>query len=118
MNPVEAYLGLGANLGDRLANLRDAVTLLGDQGDVTVMRSSRVYETTAVGGPSDRPDYLNAVIQLRTTLSAHELLDACNAVESELGRVRDERWGPRTIDIDVLTYGDERIDDERLTVPH
>ena len=115
---MKSYLGLGSNLGDRLATLQRAVDLLGARNGLTVQRSSRVYETTPVGGPSDQPDYLNAVVEVETSLDAHALLDAANAVEDDLGRVREERWGPRTIDIDLLTFGEERVTDERLTVPH
>jgi 2-amino-4-hydroxy-6-hydroxymethyldihydropteridine diphosphokinase len=113
---TRAYLGLGSNLGDRLANLGRAVRLLRERG-VDVLRSSRVYETEAVGGPS-QPDYLNAVVDVRTERSARELLRSALAVEDEMGRVRAERWGPRVIDVDVLTYGDDRIDQPDLTVPH
>jgi 2-amino-4-hydroxy-6-hydroxymethyldihydropteridine diphosphokinase len=113
----EAYLGLGSNLGDRLAHLQRAVDLLGAEDGVRVLRSSRVYETAPVGGPP-QPDYLNAVIQIETDLSPRELLRTCMGVEIELGRIRDERWGPRTIDVDVLTYGGERIDEPDLVVPH
>ena len=115
---IQAYLGLGANLGDRLATLREAVALLGVNDQVTVTRSSRVYETTPVGVPSDQPDYLNAVVAIETSLDAHELLAACRSIEVLLGRVREERWGPRTIDIDLLTYGREEIATDDLTVPH
>ncbi len=114
--PVRAYLGLGSNVGDRLANLRRAVELLGDRVGVTVVRTSSVYETEPVG-PA-QPDFLNAVAEVATTLSARELLRACLEAEAELGRVREERWGPRTIDIDLLIYDDERIDEPDLTVPH
>jgi 2-amino-4-hydroxy-6-hydroxymethyldihydropteridine diphosphokinase len=113
---VRAYLGLGSNLGDRLANLQHAVHRLGRAEGVRVLRSSRVYETDPVGPP--QPDYLNAVVEVETDLSARELLRTCLGVEVELGRVRDERWGPRTIDIDVLSYGDERVDEPDLVVPH
>jgi 2-amino-4-hydroxy-6-hydroxymethyldihydropteridine diphosphokinase len=113
----EAYLGLGSNLGDRLAHLQRAVDLLGTEDGVRVLRSSRVYETDPVGGPP-QPDYLNAVIQIETDLSPRELLRTCMGVEIELGRIRDERWGPRTIDVDVLTYGGEKIDEPDLVVPH
>lgn len=113
---TRAYLGLGSNLGDRLANLGQAVRLLRERG-VDVVRSSRVYETEAVGGPS-QPDYLNAVVEVRTEGSARELLQSALTVEDEMGRVRAERWGPRVIDVDVLTYGDDRIDQPDLTVPH
>jgi 2-amino-4-hydroxy-6-hydroxymethyldihydropteridine diphosphokinase len=81
-----------------------------------VARSSSVYETAPVGPP--QPDYLNAVLEVATTLSPRALLDACLAVEERMGRVRIERWGPRVIDVDVLTYADERIDEDGLTIPH
>ena len=112
-----AYLGLGSNLGDRLANLQRAVELLAAQRGLKVVRSSRVYVTDPVGGPP-QPDYLNAVVEVDTALSPHELLDACMEIERHLGRVRDERWGPRIIDVDVLTYDEEEIDDPDLTLPH
>ncbi|MGH2659104.1 MAG: 2-amino-4-hydroxy-6-hydroxymethyldihydropteridine diphosphokinase [Actinomycetota bacterium] len=112
-----AYLGLGSNLGDRLANLQRAVELLAAQPGLKVVRSSRVYETDPVGGPP-QPDYLNAVVEVETSVSPRELLNVCMEVERGFGRVRDERWGPRTIDIDVLTYDEEEVDDPDLTVPH
>ena len=110
------YLGLGSNLGDRLANLTAALRGLEDR-DVRTVRSSRVYETDPVGGPP-QPEYLNAVIEVETTLEPRELLNVCLEVETELGRERGERWGPRTIDIDLLAYGDRQIDEPNLTVPH
>jgi 2-amino-4-hydroxy-6-hydroxymethyldihydropteridine diphosphokinase len=114
--PVRAYLGLGSNLGDRSENLRRAVELLAARDGVTVVRTSNVYESDPVGPP--QPDFLNAVAEIDTTLSARGLLDACLGVEAELGRVRQERWGPRIIDIDLLVFGDEHIDEPDLTVPH
>lgn len=114
---VRAFIGLGSNLGDRLRNLQRAVDLLSGSDAVTVTRSSRVYETDPLGGPP-QPDYLNAVIEVDTDLSARELLRTGMGVEIDLGRVRDERWGPRTIDVDLLTYGDERIEEPDLEVPH
>lgn len=110
------YLGLGSNLGDRLGNLTVAVRALEDRGIRTV-RSSRVYETDPVGGPP-QPDFLNAVIEVETDVEPQDLLRMCLEVESLLGRERAERWGPRTIDIDLLTYGDRQIDEPGLTVPH
>lgn len=110
-----AYVGLGSNLGDRLGHLRDAVRLLGERG-ATLVRSSRVYETDPVGPP--QPDYLNAVVEVAWEGTARELLEACLGVEAELGRERAERWGPRTIDVDLLTFGDEEIDEPDLIVPH
>lgn len=111
-----AYLGLGSNLGDRLGHLRRAVVLLRER-DVRVLRSSRVYETEPVGGP-DQPDYLNAVLEVDTDGTARELLEACLGVEAALGRERAERWGPRVIDVDLLTFDGETIDQPDLQVPH
>jgi 2-amino-4-hydroxy-6-hydroxymethyldihydropteridine diphosphokinase len=111
-----AFVALGSNLGERLTNLRRAVTLLGERPGVTVIRSSRVYETDPVGPP--QPDYLNAVIELDTDLSPHELLHALLDVERELGRIREERWGPRVIDLDLLSVDRQVVDDEALTLPH
>ena len=113
---VTAFVGLGSNLGDRLENLRTAVQLLGAQPGVRVVRSSRVYETAPVGPP--QPDYLNAVVEVRTARSVRGMLDACQAVERRMGRVRAERWGPRVIDLDLLTYGSEDIAEPDLQVPH
>lgn len=112
-----AYLGLGVNLGDRLANLRRAVDLLGRTPGIRVVRSSRIYETEPVGGP-EQPEYLNAVVEVDTDLSPRDLLEACLVVEAEMGRVRAERWGPRPIDVDVLTFGAETVDEPDLVVPH
>ena len=111
-----AYLGLGSNLGDRFEHLRRALELLRERG-VRVLRSSRVYETEPVGGPA-QPDYLNAVVEVEIDGTARDLLRACLAVEEALGRVRTERWGPRVIDVDVLSFGEEAIDDPDLQVPH
>jgi len=113
---TSAYLGLGSNLGDRLEHLREAVRLLNTEPAVEVVRSSRVYETEPVGPP--QPAYLNAVIEIRSDGTARELLDACRRVEDALGRVRAERWGPRTIDVDVLTFDEQTIDEPDLVVPH
>ena len=110
------YLGLGSNLGDRLSNLTGAVEKLERRG-VRLLRSSRVYETDPVGGP-EQPDYLNAVIEVATELEPRELLEACLDVERALGRERGERWGPRTIDIDLLTFGNREIREAELEVPH
>lgn len=112
---MKAYLGLGSNVGDRLGNLAKAVELLGDR--MSVLRSSRVYETAPVGGP-EQVDYLNAVIEVGVLMEARELLDVCLEVENQMGRVRAERWGPRIIDIDLLTFGSQVIDEPGLTVPH
>lgn len=112
-----AFLGLGSNLGDRLTNLQGAVDLLQVEPGLRVLTSSRVWETAPVGGPP-QPDYLNAVIRVETDLSARDLLDAAHRVEERLGRVRTERWGARSIDIDVLLFDEETIDESDLVVPH
>jgi 2-amino-4-hydroxy-6-hydroxymethyldihydropteridine diphosphokinase len=116
---VRAYIGLGSNLDDRLAQLQRAVDLLRGTEGVRVLRSSRVYETDPVGGPP-QPLYLNAVLQVETDLAPRELLLACLSIEERMGRTRGVRWGPRRIDLDVLTYGDEEIhlEDPDLTIPH
>jgi 2-amino-4-hydroxy-6-hydroxymethyldihydropteridine diphosphokinase len=114
---VVAFLGLGSNLGDRLANLQSAVDALQTEPGLRVTASSRVWETTPVGGPP-QPDYLNAVIQVETDLSARDLLDAARRVESRLGRVRSQRWGARTMDVDILLYDDAQIDETDLVIPH
>ena len=111
-----AFLGLGTNLGDRLANLQRAVDVLSATPGVRIVRSSRIYETAPVG-PA-QPDFLNAVIEVDTDLEPHDLLAAAAAVERDLERVRDVRWGPRTIDVDILSFDDRVIDTPDLTVPH
>ena len=109
---TRAYIGVGANMGDREATIRAAVTAL--SGVVAV---SQLRETDPVG-VVDQPSFLNGAVVLETELSPRELLDALLAVEREHGRERRERWGPRTIDLDLLLYGDETIDEPGLTVPH
>lgn len=113
---TRAYLALGSNLGDRLEHLSRAVRLLDETEDVDVVRSSRIYETDPVGPP--QPAYLNAVIEVETTRSPRELLEACGAVEDALGRVRTEHWGPRTIDVDILTFDEQTVDEPDLQIPH
>ena len=100
-----AYLGLGSNLGDRHAHLAEALVRLAAAPEVRIARVSSVYETTAVclPGQAAQPDYLNAVVELETTLAPHALLDLCLAIEQQLGRVRRERWGARTVDLDSIT---------------
>ena len=112
-----AYVGLGANLGDRDASIGDALRLLAERPGVTVTAVSSLRETDPVGR-LDQPRFLNGAAELDTTLRPQALLAALLDVEQELGRVRGERWGPRTIDLDLLLYGAERIDEPGLTVPH
>ena len=112
-----AFLGLGSNLGDRLATLQDAVDLLARRG-VRAVASSRVWETEPMGGPEGQPAYLNAVLRAETELDARGVLAAANAVESALGRVREIRWGPRTLDVDVLLFDDVTLLAPELSIPH
>jgi len=112
-----AYVGLGANLGDREATLRRAVTVLAGRPGVEIVAVSSLRETDPVGVVG-QPPFLNGAAAVDTTLSPRELLAELLAVEQELGRVRRERWGPRTIDLDLLLYGDEVVDEPGLTVPH
>ena len=109
---TRAYVGVGANLGDREATIRAAISALPGLVAVSALR-----ETEPVG-VVDQPPFLNGAAAIETELSARELLDALLAVERELGRERRERWGPRTIDLDLLLFGDERLDEPGLTVPH
>ncbi len=117
MPVVVAYLALGSNVGDRLGQMRSALSLLSSDYSVRVLRTSTVYQNRAVGMGEADP-FLNAVVAIETTLSPEALLDACLAVESQLGRVRTGVWAPRTIDVDVLAYGDRVIETERLQLPH
>jgi 2-amino-4-hydroxy-6-hydroxymethyldihydropteridine diphosphokinase len=112
-----AFVGIGSNLGDREANLRQAVDLLGAEKEVEVVAVSKLRETEPVGGVEQGP-FLNGALHLRTELSARELLDRLLDVEQRLGRVRLERFGPRTIDLDLLVYGDEIVEEPGLAVPH
>jgi 2-amino-4-hydroxy-6-hydroxymethyldihydropteridine diphosphokinase len=112
------YLGLGSNEGDRLANLRAAREALGRHG-IEVTGSSSVYETAPQGEVTDQADFLNACLRIRTSLEPEALLDACKAVERELGRTAGGvRHGPRPIDVDVLLLGDLEFRSERLALPH
>ncbi|WP_269811094.1 2-amino-4-hydroxy-6-hydroxymethyldihydropteridine diphosphokinase [Kineosporia rhizophila] len=114
---VPVVLALGTNLGDRLMILREAVKALRATEGLEVRAVSPVIQTEPVGGP-EQPDYLNAVVLAETTLSAHDVLAAANRIETAQGRERHERWGPRTLDIDVISYAELRSYDEKLTLPH
>ncbi len=113
-----AYVGLGSNLGRRRETLEGAVASLSDSRGIDVTRVSSFIETEPVGGPSDQGAYLNGVVELATTLEPHELLRRCQAIESDFGRTREVRWGPRTLDLDIVLYDDAVVDTEELTVPH
>jgi 2-amino-4-hydroxy-6-hydroxymethyldihydropteridine diphosphokinase len=113
-----AFLGLGSNLGDRLALLQNAVDLLDADVRTRVDAVSSVYETAPVGGPEDQEPYYNLALRVVTRRTPLSLLALCNRVEAVLGRVRTERWGPRTIDVDVLLYGGRVVRHRDLQVPH
>jgi 2-amino-4-hydroxy-6-hydroxymethyldihydropteridine diphosphokinase len=110
---MRAFLGLGSNLGDRWGHLREAVAALPD-----VVAVSPVYETSPVGGPEGQGPYLNLVVELSTDLGPRELLEVAHLLEAAAGRERKERWGPRTLDVDVLLVGDLTVDEPDLVVPH
>ena len=115
------YLGLGSNLGDRLAAMRAGVAALDNHAQIDVDFDSGIaslYETTPVGGPSAQPAYLNSAVRVSTVLEPIPLLGAVQAIEDSLGRVRKERWGERLIDIDLLFYEGLVLNDKRLTLPH
>jgi 2-amino-4-hydroxy-6-hydroxymethyldihydropteridine diphosphokinase len=110
---VRAFLGLGSNVGDRWQYLRDAVARLPD-----VVRISPVYETDPVGGPDGQNPYLNLVVELSTDRSPRQLLEEAQAAEASAGRERTVRFGPRTLDVDVLLVGDQVVNDSDLIIPH
>jgi 2-amino-4-hydroxy-6-hydroxymethyldihydropteridine diphosphokinase len=114
---AEAYLGLGSNLGDKRAMLTEALALLDATPGIRVTARSRFYRTPP-WGDTNQDWFLNAAAALDTTLLPAELLAACLSVERQLGRVRERKWGPRSIDIDVLAYGQEAVDDPDLVLPH
>ena len=113
----QAVLSVGSNLGDRLGTLQGCVQAISGLAGTDVLAISPVYETAPVGGPA-QPDYLNAVLAVRTALAPRALLDATQGIEADFGRVRAERFGPRTLDIDIISYDGEVSDDPVLTLPH
>ncbi|CAL9463246.1 2-amino-4-hydroxy-6-hydroxymethyldihydropteridine diphosphokinase [Streptomyces werraensis] len=118
-NPKRAVVSLGANLGNRLETLQGAVDALEDTPGIRVKAVSPVYETEPWGvEPGSQPSYFNAVAVLKTTLPPSSLLERAQAVEEAFHRVRDERWGPRTLDVDIVAYADLHSDDPHLTLPH
>ena len=114
---MRAYLGIGSNIGDMASMLDRAVAGLDARSWITVAARSADYRTPP-WGKTDQPWFLNGALAVDTDLDPHALLDACLAVETELGRVREERWGPRLIDIDVLSYEGASVEDARLVLPH
>ena len=112
-----AFVGIGSNLGDRETNLARAIELLSAEDGIDVVAVSEIRETEPVG-PVEQGPFLNGAVQVETSLRPGELLERLLSVESRLGRVRAERWGPRTIDLDLLLYGDETTGEPGLRVPH
>ncbi len=111
---MRAFLGLGSNLGDPRSYLREAVESLGE----SVVGVSSLYETEPVGGPDGQAAYLNLVVELDTDLTPRALLGVCHRLESAANRVREERWGPRTLDVDILWTDQGAVDDPDLQIPH
>ena len=116
VTPRRAFIGLGSNLGDRRAHLNAAVEGLESHRDVVAV--SPLYETAPLGGPEGQGPYLNLVVELRTADEPHRLLERCHELEDAAQRVRTVRWGPRTLDADVLWVEGEEVDEPDLTVPH
>src|SRR5512135_3648911 len=117
IKPIIAYIGLGSNLEQPAAQLRRALAGLGELDEVEVLRASAFYLNPPLGPPG-QPWYVNAVAEVRTRLTAEELLRSLQRLETALGRVRGEHWGPRIIDLDLLLYDGEVINSPELTVPH
>lgn len=114
---MKVFIGLGSNLGNRSENIRSAIELLSSIPGIKLEKVSSVIETDPQGGPP-QPKYLNCVAELDTILSAQEVLTVLNDIENKLGRVRGVKNGPRTIDLDILLYGDKKIDEPGLKIPH
>lgn len=114
---VKAYLGLGSNMGDRAHQLQQAIQIIDRFQHIDVTSVSPIYETEPVGY-TDQPQFLNLCIEIETTLKPQELLKRCLETEQALHRVRKIRWGPRTLDVDILLYGNEIIEEYNLIIPH
>ena len=114
---MQAYIGLGSNLAEPIKQVQSAIADLQSIPSTSLIKASSLYSSAPMG-PQDQPDYVNAVALLETELSAHALLDALQAIEQQHGRERKRHWGERTLDLDILLYGEQMIEDERLVVPH
>lgn len=114
---MAVYLSLGSNMGDTVNNLDEAIRRMQDTAGVSVVSVSPRYKTRPIG-KTDQDWFLNQAVHISTTLDPYELLTACQHIENELGRVREERWGPRTIDIDIIHYEGVQNSDPQLTLPH
>ena len=118
MIPVTSYLAIGSNLGDRIANIKESIRYLKSIQRIKVERVSRLYESPAHGGPRNQPKYLNAAVKIKTSLSPLDLLNELKIAELKLKRKSIVRWGPRTIDLDILFYDDLVFMNDRLFIPH
>lgn len=116
-NAVTAYIGLGSNLGDRKKHLQNALKMLEIADGINLSKISPFYETKPVGY-TEQPQFLNCAAEITTNLTPYELLKTCLHIEEALKRIRTIHWGPRTVDLDILFYGDLVMDDETLTIPH
>jgi 2-amino-4-hydroxy-6-hydroxymethyldihydropteridine diphosphokinase len=116
--PVNAYVALGSNVGDRETALRSALSRISKAPHIELIRTSGFLENPAVGGPSDSPPFLNAVAEIRTSLGSRALLHELLGIERSMGRMRRQKWEPRNIDIDILLYGDQIISSDELIIPH
>lgn len=114
---IDAFLGLGSNIGDRKVYLDQALDRLAELSQTSLLAVSSTYQTPA-WGLTDQADFLNLVCHIETELSPLDLLRACQTIEDDLGRVRKKHWGPRTLDIDLLLYGQELVEEPDLTLPH
>lgn len=114
---TQAFIALGTNIEPRADHLENALEAMTKSGHITILQKSSIYETVPVGY-LDQADFLNMVIEIDTLLTASDLLEVCQAIEQELGRRRTIRFGPRTIDLDILLYNQENRQTERLTIPH
>ncbi|MFC1754874.1 2-amino-4-hydroxy-6-hydroxymethyldihydropteridine diphosphokinase [Thermoproteota archaeon] len=118
MPSIISYLGIGSNLGDRLANIKDAMGFLDSLSSVHIEKASPIYETPPQGGPRNQPNYFNTAIKIETTLSPLDLLNQIKIIEKRMKRKKGVRWGSRKIDLDVLFYGDFVLQSKSLSVPH
>lgn len=114
---TESYIGIGSNLGDRKGYIERAIEMLKGSGNIKVEKISQLYETEPIGGPP-QGKFLNGVIKIETDFSPRELLNRLKRIEKELGRIKRVKDGPRTIDLDILMYGDLHIEEENLVIPH
>jgi len=112
-----AYVGLGSNIEQPYLQIKTAIISLDDLPEITVLDDSGYFRSKPMG-PKDQPDYVNAVVAIETTMTADDLLQQCQQVEQQQGRIRSRRWGERSIDMDILLYADQQIQTDDLTVPH